>query len=254
MRLRDRAVARVAMAPLQLRHWAALARMITTYERPRAAIRRYLSNSGAYPWKPAIRTPTGVIRPGLRDYHDLLTVNEVFCRRDYGHGRDLEVVVDIGANIGLAALFFLTRDRSCRVYCFEPDPANSDVLRETLSGLEDRYSLIERAVTPQPSAHVGFVPQGRYGRFAQAGEDAVEVPAIGMAEAIQEVLTGEPRVDLVKIDTEGSELKLVEALRSHSVMAKVGSVVYEDNDGHTRWLRAGSRVGVRKHRRRGAAR
>ncbi len=214
--------------------------MVTTYEQPMAALRRYLSNSGAYPWQPAIRTPTGVIRPVLKDYHDLLAVNEVFCRRDYGNGRDLDVVVDIGANVGLAALLFLTRDLTCRVYCFEPDPANTDVLRKTLSGFEDRYNLIERAVTPKPSALVRFVPQGRYGHSARKGEDAVELPAIGMADAIDAVLARESRIDLVKIDTEGSELMLVEALRSHAVMAKVESVVYEDNSGRTRWVRAGS--------------
>ncbi len=141
---------------------------------------------------------------------------------------------------GLAALFFLTRDLTCRVYCFEPDPANTDVLRKTLSGFEDRYNLIERAVTPKPSALVRFVPQGRYGHSARKGEDAVELPAIGMADAIDAVLARESRIDLVKIDTEGSELMLVEALRSHAVMAKVESVVYEDNSGRTRWVRAGS--------------
>ena len=53
MRLRDRAVKRIATAPLQIRHWAALARIVTSYEQPVAALRRYLSNSGAHPWQPA---------------------------------------------------------------------------------------------------------------------------------------------------------------------------------------------------------
>lgn len=212
--------------------------MLTTYQQPAAVLRRYLSNSGEYPWQLAIRTPTGVIRPTLNDYHDLLTVNEVFCRQDYGPGRTVEVVVDIGANIGLAALFFLTRNRVCRVYCFEPDPANTAHLRQTLSGYEDRYNLIERVVTPEAAILVRFVPQGRYGHAARDGEDAAELPAIGIAAAMQHVLAHESAIDVVKIDTEGSELALVEALRSDAAMPKIAAVVYEDNKGRTRWARA----------------
>ncbi len=141
VRLRDRDVLRIAMAPLLPRHWAALARMFTTYQQPGAALRRYLGNTGAYQWQPVLRTPLGDVRPALSNYHDLLTVNEVFCRRDYGSGKGVEVVVDIGANIGLAALFFLTRNSSSRAYCFEPDPANAAALRSTLTGYEDRYTL-----------------------------------------------------------------------------------------------------------------
>ena len=164
----------------------------------------------------------GVIRPALTNYHGLLTLNEVFCRRDYGPGRNIQVVVDIGANIGLAALFFLTRNRTCWVYCFEPDSVNSEALRKTLSGFEERYTLIEAAVTPERSTTVRFVPQGRFGHVATGSEDSVEVPAVGMVEAVQEVLARETRIDLVKIDTEGSELRLVEALRSDAVKARIG--------------------------------
>ncbi len=94
----------VGMAPVLPGHWATLARMFTTYTQPGAALRRYLGNRGAYPWQPILRTPMGAVQPALSNYHDLLTVNEVFCRRDYGSGKGVEVLVDIGANIGLAAV------------------------------------------------------------------------------------------------------------------------------------------------------
>jgi hypothetical protein len=96
-------------------------------------------------------------------------------------------------------------------------------------------------VTPEPATSVRFVPQGRYGHAAADGEDFVELPAIGVVDALQNVLEREGRIDLMKIDTEGSELDLLAALRSDPVMAKVGSVVYEDNRGHTRWARSGGR-------------
>ena len=223
--------------PSSERHWAALRRMLSVYERPAPALVRYLSNGGRYPWTPAVRTPTGRLTPRLRDYHDLLTLNEIFCRGDYGDGADARVVVDIGANRGLAALFFLSRRPDSRVYCFEPDPANTAVLRDTLAGLEDRYVLVERAVTATDVDSIRFVPGGRYGRTAvDEDEPAVVLPAIGITAALEQVLEREHRIDLVKIDTEGTEAALVAALQASSCAASVGRVVYEDDQGMTRWV------------------
>jgi hypothetical protein len=49
--------------------------------------------------------------------------------------------------------------------------------------------------------------------------------------------TGKGRIDLVKIDTEGSEADLVAAVPSD---LDIGAIVYEDNEGFTKWLRCPS--------------
>ncbi len=38
--------------------------------------------------------------------------------------RDISVVVDFGSNIGISALYFLTRNQDIKVYLFEPVPQN----------------------------------------------------------------------------------------------------------------------------------
>src|SRR4051812_8345280 len=131
MRVHDRDLRRILAAPLERRHWRALRRTFVVHQRPWVALWRYLTNGGDYPWRPHLHTPLGVVAPELSSYHDLLTVNEVFCRHDYGDGSGVRTVVDVGANVGLAALFFLTRSPDVRVWCCEPDPVNLDRLRET---------------------------------------------------------------------------------------------------------------------------
>ena len=69
----------------------------------------------------------------------MFTVNEVFCRRDYPVPPGARSVVDIGSNIGLSALFFLTRDESCRCWLYEPVPANVERLRANLRAFADRF-------------------------------------------------------------------------------------------------------------------
>ena len=103
MRIRDRDIKRIVTAPFQRRYWSALVQTFRIFDRPMEALRRYASNSGEYPWSPVLRTPAGYVRVTLHSYHDLLTVNEIFCRGDYGRGAP-QIVMDIGANRGLAAL------------------------------------------------------------------------------------------------------------------------------------------------------
>ena len=204
--------------------------MFSVYEQPVRALARYLSNSGHYPWQPGLRTPSGVVRPVLTSYHDLLTVNEVFCRQDYGDGAAVDTVVDIGANVGLATLFFLTRSDRVRVWCCEPDPANLERLTETLRGRLDRVTIVSKAVTAEPVSCVRFSAGGRYGRIDAEG--TLEVPAISIGELLRSVTRSVGHIDLVKIDTEGSELELLRAIPPE---IPVRALVYEDETGRTRW-------------------
>lgn len=236
MRLRDRDLKRLLAAPLQRRHWRGAFRGLTVYSQPAEAFRRYVTNTGEYPWSPVLKTPLGPVRPTLTSYHDLLTVHEIFCRQDYGRAQDASVVVDIGANVGLATLFFLTRRADAHVYCFEPDPANIARLRGTLAGLEGRYELDERAVTPDQREQVSFVPRGRYGHIAGDDHpDAVLLAAVGILEALGNILSHEPEIDLIKIDTEGSESTLLAAIQDSPFQERVRTIVYEDRRGRTRW-------------------
>jgi len=235
MRLRDRDIRRVVAAPLRARHWRALGGMLTTYDQPFVALRRYLANAGEYPWVLTLTTPIGPVAVELRDRHDLLTVNEIFCRRDYSDGAGTRVVADIGANVGLAALFFLTRSHDVHVVCFEPDPVNIAQLRRSLAEFDGRYRVVEAAVTAQPVAALEFVPAGRYGHTARRGEGGtVRVPAVEVLAALAEIADKEGPVDLVKVDTEGTEAELVARIRQGHPSSPP-AVVFEDSAGRTRW-------------------
>jgi FkbM family methyltransferase len=162
---------------------------------------------------------------------------EIFCRRDYGDGGG-EIVVDLGANIGVASLFFLTRRRDARVYCYEPDPRNSERLRGNLERFADRYELAEAAVAVE-SGRVKFLQEhtGRYSGIAaisnRAGSE-IEVESVAIADVIERVLVREGRIDVLKVDTEGNEAELVRAIPP-SQSARIREIYFETNapDGRT---------------------
>jgi FkbM family methyltransferase len=236
MRVLDRRVSDVLRAPLQRGHYRALAGMVRTYPDPVRNARRYVSGWGEYPYRCRLRTPSGTIAPTLYSRHDMLTINEVFCREDYRLAGDLRVAVDIGSNIGLSALYFLTRSPAARVYVFEPDPRNVERLRANLAGYEDRYSLQAVAVAHSDGeAAFGTEPSGRYGLLTPAPgtghplfppTEQIRVRTRAMNDVLGEVLAREHRIDVLKVDTEGMEVELVASIRD-SLLDRIASIIYE---------------------------
>lgn len=54
-------------------------------------------------------------------------------------------------------------------------------------------------------------------------------------DALELALTHCGSVDLIKIDTEGTEPALVEAIISNNLRPRIARVVYEGSQGVTRW-------------------
>ncbi len=145
-------------------HYAALRNMYRNYPAFWGNLGRYLSGCGSYPHKIQVKTPSGVVAPVLHSHHDLLTVNEIFCRHDYTTDATLGAVVDLGSNIGISALYFMSRNERARCYLFEPDPRNIEKLKANLSGFEPRYELRQKAVSDASgSFRFGIEDTGRYG-------------------------------------------------------------------------------------------
>jgi len=157
------------------------------FDDPLDALRRYLGGGGAYPWRPRLRTPTGWVQPTLCSPHDVLTAVEIFCRHDYG-SRVVGTFVDIGANIGLASLFFLSRTPGSVAYCFEPDPRNVRKLRANLAGFADRVNVRDVAVTIE-TGRVEFLQEasGRYSGlvgYARWPVNMITVEAVSIVTAL----------------------------------------------------------------------
>jgi FkbM family methyltransferase len=174
---------------------------------------RYLFGVGDYPWVARLRTPVGPWEAHLFVRDDVLTLNEVFCREDYPADGSTDVVVDVGSNIGLSALYFLTRSPNSRCYLFEPVPQNVARLRLNLAGLERRYTLAETAVGAEDGmVEFGVEPTGRYGGIGVRTGTMTQVPCEHINGVLGRILAAEGRIDVLKIDTEGQEARTLAAI------------------------------------------
>ncbi len=213
MKLGGRPLKMWAAEIVEPRNWQAVARMTTRTPRPLDNVRRYLLARGEYPYRPQVRTPLGTVAVTLHGPDDMWTFNEVFMREDYACPPGARTVVDFGSNIGVSALYFLTRNADLRCWLFEPVPSNVARLRDNLAGYEGRYELTEAAVaTSAGTVAFGIEPTGRYGGVGVETGTTIEVPSVQADAAIAAVLDQVDRIDVLKVDIEGLELDVVQSI------------------------------------------
>ena len=192
-------------------------------------------------------------------------LNEIVGERTYlRHGIEVtegDIVLDVGANVGVAAAFFVIECRAGRVHCFEPVPPLVELLRENLRSLDacavHGYGLSSVdgrvAITYYPAA------AAMSGLYADPDRDAAVVRRcllnLGFSEdAADAELEGryEPteltcelrtlsrvvreeaieRIDLLKIDVERAELDVLLGIDEPD-WRRIAQVVAEvhDEDG-----------------------
>ena len=145
---------------------------------------------------------------------DIAVIKDVFARRPYecvSHEKDVSLVIDCGANIGCASLYFLQRYPHAQVIAVEPDPGNFAVCTQNLAPFADRVTLIQAGVWSFASPMVverGYRDGGAWAfQVRPTRED--ETPDF-IATTIDHLLTASslPTIDVLKIDVERAEVEL----------------------------------------------
>lgn len=162
-------------------------------------------------------------------------VDEIFVRRSYFFParRADPFIIDCGANIGLATLFFKATYPAARILAFEPDPRLFGILERNIQ----RNGLKGVTALPKAIFHRAGRIQLRPGAYPASGLSglprtgdrvAVDVEAVDLCDAITE------HVDLVKMDIEGVEGKVVRRLGESGKLALIERLVieYHHNNGN----------------------
>jgi FkbM family methyltransferase len=166
----------------------------------------------------AVRTPTGTITLTLRNFESLKTFFGVFCREDYATKAERPFFFfDIGANVGFASAYFLSRNRANRVCCFEPDESNLAWLNRNLAAFPGRAAIINRAVAPASGETVLYRAETGKHSALQPNELAT-IPQKVESSGFGDVLAGAAAAEgglptVVKLDVEGFEEELVKSVK-----------------------------------------
>ena len=133
----------------------------------------------------------------------------------------VETIIDCGANIGMASLYFASAYPAARIYGVEADPENFAVLRSNTAG-EPRIVPIHGCIVPTPQDTVLFNNHGPAWGRKLGDRDGIHVPAISLDALL--AAHGIARVDLLKMDIEGAER---EVLAEGSYLRSVQHVIAE---------------------------
>lgn len=125
-----------------------------------------------------------------------------------------EVVIDIGANIGVFAIYAATRAPGIKVYAFEPFPENIRWLRRNVeSSHVANVKIHQQAVGAGPGVRFLRVDPSNWGLHSLGGtgderQRVLSVDCIDLDHIMK--MDGLKQCDLLKVDCEGSEYEILQ--------------------------------------------
>lgn len=150
---------------------------------------------------------------------DILTFNEVLLEQVYRSVLELvpqcDSMIDLGANIGLASLYFASHYPACRIFAVEPNPSSYRVLNINLEKLinEGRCRTLQAAVWGSEKALTADQTKesDHYSIFTTVElEDTANVEESISGLPFNKIIeqSGFNEVGLLKVDIEGAEKEL----------------------------------------------
>jgi FkbM family methyltransferase len=215
--------------PLKLRAIAATTRLASIVrEHVRFWLRVATRNSGLGRYRLRGSDVVVFIRHGTVD---VLTLEEIFRLGHYrlpapvadilGRSRPPLRVVDLGANVGLFGAYVRRRFPLAEITAFEPHPANVEVLKRTIeaNGAGGGWRLVAACADVRDGT-LPFSLEGLTTSRVDASADrTVTVPAVDVFPFLEDV-------DLLKIDVEGAEWRLLSDHRFTSAAARTIALEY----------------------------
>ena len=159
------------------------------------------------------RTPGSIRMAGYQlRYFDLMSLcpgwHDIFVKHalDFRAPSDAPRILDCGANIGLASLYFKRKYPRARITAYEADPALAEMLADNLrrNGAGD-VDVVHAALWTSTAEVVFQCERGDSGMIAALPGAVEGDPQTVPSLRLRDVLAREASIDLLKLDIEGAE-------------------------------------------------
>lgn len=164
------------------------------------------------------------LRPGTADQ---VVYDEIFIQKEYNiNVSEPLFIVDAGAHIGLSSVFFASKYPRATVIAIEPEPSNYKMLLMNAKNYTNIKSM-NAALWSQKTKMCIQNPDAPTWSF-RVIEDTCgnEIEAISITDVMS--IFDVNRIDILKIDIEGSELQVLNY--SDSWMDYIGALIIELHD------------------------
>lgn len=158
----------------------------------------------------------------------IVLYSEIFARQSYRFASRTQnpVILDCGANIGMATLYFKWLYPKAQITAFEPDPSTFSVLKENTSGNRLEGVVTHNVALGKDESEIDFhIPEpGSLMMSAVAGRNTGETIRVA-CRRLSTFITGE--VDMLKIDIEGMEEPVLDDLATSNKLSSVREMIIE---------------------------
>jgi len=159
------------------------------------------------------------VPPYRFDYVDAMSTwpqwDDIFIHRSLDFETDAPAprILDCGANIGLASIYFKCRYPGAKVTAFEPDPRLASICRDNLAVNSGTTQVqVKEAAVWTADGTVEFVCEGTDSGAIASLDEPIQGPVTPVSSVRLRDWLGEP-VDLLKLDVEGAELLVLDDCR-----------------------------------------
>ncbi|WP_080237127.1 FkbM family methyltransferase [Spirosoma rigui] len=171
---------------------------------------------------------------------DALVFEQIFINKEYFELIDIiqlneipvSTIVDLGANIGLSAVFLHTYFPEASFVCVEPDKENFDILKVNLLGISNIVTYQKAVWSEQKNIYLNRnFRDGKDWSISSSENNSgaySQVDTITINNILQDNnLNG---IDLLKIDVEGAESELFKNLGQVNFLEKTKVIAIEIHD------------------------
>lgn len=167
---------------------------------------------------------------------DVSTYKQIFFNREYDFQveNSPSVIVDAGANIGLAAVYFANKFPTAKIVAIEPEASNFEVLlrnvasypnifplQAALWGKSEKINLVDPGL-----GKWGFMTESIKSSPSELGDVCHAVEGITVDEVMEKFKI--PRISILKIDIEGAEKEVFD--NASAWIERVDSLIVELHD------------------------
>jgi FkbM family methyltransferase len=160
----------------------------------------------------------------------LYLFREIFVRQTYWFTTEVRrpVILDCGANLGMATFFFKSMFPDAHIHCFEPDPLTFGLLQHNVEANQLSQATLHNVALWNEDTEVPFFFDAQAPgsllmstNANRANGDRILVPARRLSSYI------EGDIDLLKLDVEGAELRVMEELAASGKILSIKQMIVE---------------------------
>jgi len=165
---------------------------------------------------------------------ELLSIfNDIFIRKEYffkdfKEGKEPLFIIDCGAHIGLATLYFKREYPESEIIAFEPNPETFKLLTRNVENNNlENVTLVQAALSGQDGERMLFLSRKDWHwedsliAPRRDGGRTISVPTKRLSPYVDK------RVDLLKLDIEGAEAEVIRELANERKLARIRRVIIE---------------------------